>query len=596
MARKQGTNSKLRGRGASSAQDTRTGPGDGGSFGYKISTIKSEFNEVLSRSVDSLKKELREEANLSSRRAKKQILRAVFILSAAVILPPILFHRAGTSELLVVTMSDISNAIDRCNLSAKFDSFRAGIGFGQPLEVDNNGNSKELTLQTMSSKPEFFDGSISPSRYDDMQRFEAQSSDLEEWRQRIRDEIKSIPKYPQHVLFNNDGESRQAGGHHAMEYHGKGIVMSAGRRMYFTSAYVTIRALRDIHKCTLPIEVFYNGMDELPSSAISHMESRYEVKFVDITQFPLAANINLKGYQMKAFSIFLSSFEEVLWLDSDNIPLEDPSFLFHTEAYTARGALFWQDWCNMVSVRRETWEVFGVPTPEASPQPRENKTTVWPQRCAQGVHNELETGQLLINKKQVWDALWMILYLNAHHTFFLKRLFHGDKMTFHFGFQAVGRSYGLVSYVPGAMGIRADAKGSPGYFCGNTMAQRHPTTGRPLFMHRTMAKFKSADAYSATASHNTRAWLHYAKQPVRSSWEMMYRDELPSTFFVGESSADHFECCHPTGPGLAVGNAPKSVKNLETKAFEFLSDLENLPFYPKDRKCTAESMFFCRNA
>lgn len=64
--------------------------------------------------------------------------------------------------------------------------------------------------------------------------------------------------------------------------------------------------------------------------------------------------------------------------------------------------------------------------------------------------------------------------------------------------------------------------------------------------HRTMAKYKSADAYSAVTTHNRRAWLHYAKQPTRSSWEMLYRDELPSAFFMGDSSAVRLNSCAVT--------------------------------------------------
>ncbi len=61
-------------------------------------------------------------------------------------------------------------------------------------------------------------------------------------------------------------------------------------------------------------QIFYVGANELPQSAIAHMEVAYNVKFVDITTFPEAAGINLQGYQLKAFSILLSSFEEVSWL------------------------------------------------------------------------------------------------------------------------------------------------------------------------------------------------------------------------------------------------------------------------------------------
>jgi hypothetical protein len=42
------------------------------------------------------------------------------------------------------------------------------------------------------------------------------------------------------------------------------------------------------------------------------METAYNVKFVDVTAFQEVDGIALQGYQLKAFSILLSSFEEVV--------------------------------------------------------------------------------------------------------------------------------------------------------------------------------------------------------------------------------------------------------------------------------------------
>ena len=41
-----------------------------------------------------------------------------------------------------------------------------------------------------------------------------------------------------------------------------------------------------------------------------------------------------------------SSFEEVLYLDSDNVPLRDPAHLFESELYSGKdkpGVVFWPD-------------------------------------------------------------------------------------------------------------------------------------------------------------------------------------------------------------------------------------------------------------
>lgn len=368
--------------------------------------------------------------------------------------------------------------------------------------------------------------------------------------------------------------------------------------MYFTSAYVTLRVLRQLVNCTLPIEIFYVGNQEMPPAAVDHMHETYDARFIDITAFPEARNVNLQGYQLKAFSILLSSFEEVLWMDSDNIPLADPAELFDSQLYTHHGAVFWPDFCNMVSFRPETLGVFGLPDRPHQPQPRENKTTVWPPRCHEDVPVELETGQVLLHKARTWDGLRMAVYLNRHHAFFFKRLFRGDKMTFHFGFVAAKAQYSLVPFLPGGMGIRSKVIGQDGvsrsYMCANTMVQHHPDTGTMFFLHRTMAKYKDAHSY-VNKLGPYRAWSHAVYQQPKDSWALLFRDELPPAFFLGDSSGIHHECLHPTALTAKVSVAPPWVQHTESVCLGFLRDLQDLPFYPKNRQCTTESLFFCKH-
>ena len=54
--------------------------------------------------------------------------------------------------------------------------------------------------------------------------------------------------------------------------------MAVGRRSIFTSAYVTVRILRETLDCDLPIELFYGGKDELPQEAIDYFRSIYRVR------------------------------------------------------------------------------------------------------------------------------------------------------------------------------------------------------------------------------------------------------------------------------------------------------------------------------
>lgn len=48
-------------------------------------------------------------------------------------------------------------------------------------------------------------------------------------------------------------------------------------------------------------------------------------------------------FQIKAAAVINSSFKEILYLDSDNLPAQDPTFLFETKEFKNTGALFWPD-------------------------------------------------------------------------------------------------------------------------------------------------------------------------------------------------------------------------------------------------------------
>ena len=157
------------------------------------------------------------------------------------------------------------------------------------------------------------------------QQTEAEQARLRSvWAQRLSAFQTQIPPYPE------------------QRFRGKGIVITAGRRMYFTAAYVTISVLRRKVKSELPIEVFYGGEEELPQVAIEHMENEFaNVKFVDLSAIPQAQGVDIFGYQMKALAIYFSSFEEVLWLDSDNMPIRSPDNIFESQLYQQHGAVLW---------------------------------------------------------------------------------------------------------------------------------------------------------------------------------------------------------------------------------------------------------------
>ncbi len=68
--------------------------------------------------------------------------------------------------------------------------------------------------------------------------------------------------------------------------------MTAGGRTYFNGAFIIINLLRNVYDCSLPIEVFYAGSEELPHVAIQYMHDTYkDVSFIDITKMDDAPDV-----------------------------------------------------------------------------------------------------------------------------------------------------------------------------------------------------------------------------------------------------------------------------------------------------------------
>jgi len=113
-------------------------------------------------------------------------------------------------------------------------------------------------------------------------------------------------------------------------FEGRGVVMCAGGPKYFPCAWVCINMLRHVG-CKLPIEMW-----SLNSREITPL-MRKLVKPLDVRCVNAAAVRKrhpariLKGWELKPYAILHSRFEEVLFLDADNVPVLNPESLFTSE-------------------------------------------------------------------------------------------------------------------------------------------------------------------------------------------------------------------------------------------------------------------------
>jgi hypothetical protein len=234
-------------------------------------------------------------------------------------------------------------------------------------------------------------------------------------------------------------------------HHGRGIVLCGGGPKYFPCAWVCIKMLRYLG-CQLPIQLWHLGSREV-TSELAKLLSPLKVECVDALrvrkQFPAR---RLQGWELKPYSILHSSFREIVFLDADNVPTVDPSFLFETSEYKATGAIFWPDYSSPNKKALPIWRSTGLSQP---------------------TEREFETGQIVLNKETCWRALCLTMWFNENSDFYYRYL-HGDKETFHLAFRKLRKSYALVP---------KSIKSLQGTMC------QHDFSGRRIFQHRNTLKW-----------------------------------------------------------------------------------------------------------
>jgi len=231
-----------------------------------------------------------------------------------------------------------------------------------------------------------------------------------------------------------------------------------GSADYTLDALLNIASLRHVG-CTLPVELWHNSDSRLTFSAerARLLESMGNV-------FIRAVGSNLGGYQYVGHVLTHSRFDEILYIDADNVAIGDPTPLFLTQQYINTGAIFWPDFTTL-NMNAALWDIIGQkPLPMMS----------------------LETGQMLINRRKHWRALTLAKYFIDRGPEFYFDLSLGDNELFLFSWLALSAPFYLVDVPVSSAGYIGDG----GVFCGHTMLQFHPNLhGETIFAHRNLMKW-----------------------------------------------------------------------------------------------------------
>ncbi|GMF20796.1 unnamed protein product [Phytophthora fragariaefolia] len=277
---------------------------------------------------------------------------------------------------------------------------------------------------------------------------------------------------------------------------GEGILMVIYPKL-LVSAYASIRALRAVN-CTLPVELWYiesemNHGGE--ASLLDDIPKRLRDEDGPVTLHPIT-DMRVAGFNSKVYAVTHTGLKYVLFLDADNIPVRDPSYLFKTPEFVQTGAVFWPDFWHPAHT------IFNI---------NEN-SLLWELLEMQYVDMfEQESGQLVIDKTRSSAALRMLSLFTFHdpNLFSRYKLAHGDKDLFRLAWLKTKTPFHMVANPPGIAGTVRDTK-----FCGMSMVQFDPN-GDVLFLHRNAKKLTGG--LSASRKPDKRIWTHLQRFRYRAA-------------------------------------------------------------------------------
>ena len=224
----------------------------------------------------------------------------------------------------------------------------------------NKPQPLDLSLKTFTSLSEF------PTLEAIQSHTHLERVDVEATRRSHIEIVKNIPPYPDHL------------------YKGRGIVILAGG-IFSPFATTGMGMLREIGS-TLPVEIWMKDKHEEKDGWCKDIRSdgmvcRRLSDHMDTT-------VLKSGYQLKVYTILFSSFEQILFLDADNVAVKKPDQLFEAGPFVESGVILWPDYWKHSGSPLLPFEV-GL-SDDASEMLRQDQT--------------VESGQLVWDKRRHWKV------------------------------------------------------------------------------------------------------------------------------------------------------------------------------------------------
>lgn len=281
------------------------------------------------------------------------------------------------------------------------------------------------------------------------------SAQISEWRHNIVAHLRLKQKQEQEKANTEEAKG------------GRGIVMAAGDRAATIRARTSIRLLK-LHNCTLPVEIFHFS-DELSDTDQKLLEDLSQLEQEGHGGMKVTLRLvkgvekgkGWKQFQIKGAAIQQSSFNEILYLDTDSYLLRNPDYIFEGKQWNETGLLLWPDYTKSHPTN-PLWRLLG-------------------QQCRN--EYEGESGQIFISRTLHQDLMWLVEYFALHHDEYYGFM-GGDRDSFRAAALLLGKKWAGPGRINAAAGIgsKEDAPGG-----GHTMLQADPE-GRWMFVHANLIK------------------------------------------------------------------------------------------------------------
>ena len=309
-------------------------------------------------------------------------------------------------------------------------------------------------------------------------------------------------------------------------YKGNGIVVVGGGK-YSVLSFLLIKAIKE-QNINLPVEVLIPpaemSMEKEYCSFLEENSYEYNAKCIYFDRvFPpaLLEKFEFKGYQYKSVALLASSFENVLLIDADNVPVTDISNVFESEVFQKIGMIMWPDYWRRttnpkyyqiadlnINFKNRTSNLVDFFTPSKVYTPHDKLDDL------EFMQNELpyhefdgaipdtssESGQLLINKKTHMKSILLSFYYNVYGPKHYYPLFsqhasgQGDKETFIAAAHVLNEPYYQVKSTSGVEGYHKKDKSG---FRGIAIYQKNFIQDYALFE---ISKRKIYEKYSLTGT------------------------------------------------------------------------------------------------